>query len=96
MDRPLGQITGAGFTILGGKAADDRQDRHDTFLPRLRGLATPYLSFVAHRSLPSLASLPRVFRCMALSMDLTMRPKSCSIKRNEVILQINKIEVSLT
>ena len=30
---------------------------------------------------------------MALSMDLTMRPKRCSIKRNEVILQINKIEV---
>ena len=39
-------------------------------------------------------SLQSVFRCMALSMDLTMRPKRCSIKRNEVILQINKIEVS--
>jgi hypothetical protein len=42
------------------------------------------------------ASLPRVFRCMTLSMDLTMPPKSCSIKRNEVIFQINEIEVSLT
>jgi hypothetical protein len=96
MDRALGQITDAGFIVFCGKAADGRQDRHDTFLPRLRGLHTPYFGFVRHRRLPYLASSRWVFRCIGPSMDLTMPPKSCSIKRNEVMLWINKIEVSPT
>src|SRR5262249_10599037 len=98
-ERTLGQVTGTRLAVLVSKAADCRQDGHGTSFLSLQGsiecpptgLSAP--PFQVRFRLDRGWALEGVWGPRLLSMPLTMGIKRRSIKRNEVMVWINEIEM---